>query len=236
MEKLNGLDLFSGIGGNSLALKEWVRTIAYCEFDRYAQSVLLSKMRQGNINSAPIWDDIRTLTKNQIIERIDIIVGGFPCQDISMAGRGEGVNGKKSGLFYEIIRLTKEFKPTFVFLENVPAIRTRGLDKVLQEFTKAGYDCKWTMLSASSLGANHERERWFLLAYTNSTQCQGSRISSRRYEKNTNISLDGWWKIEPKMDRMANGIPRQMDQLRCLGNAVVPKQAKEAFKMLMGLI
>ena len=126
---LNGLDLFSGIGGISIALSPWVRTIAYCEQDRYAQSVLLSRMSEGKLHRAPIWDDVQTLT-GEMLPTIDIIFGGFPCQDISVAGRGEGLGGERSGLFYEIIRLTKETRTPFVFLENVPAIRTRGLREV----------------------------------------------------------------------------------------------------------
>src|SRR3990167_2169311 len=182
--RLYGLDLFSGIGGNTIALNEYIKTIAYCEFDRHAQGVLLSRMRSGAIEPAPIWDDIKTLTSKQFSSPIDIIVGGFPCQDISVAGKQEGIKlGNRSGLFYEIIRLIKELRPTFVFLENVPGIRTRGLGVVLQELTKAGYDCRWTMLSASSVGANHKRERWFLLAYDNSNelwkkQIQGSECRS----------------------------------------------------------
>jgi DNA (cytosine-5)-methyltransferase 1 len=164
-EKLNGLDLFSGIGGNTLGLRDYIKTIAYCETDRHAQSVLLSRMVDGSIEPAPIWDDITTLNSSHFDTPIDIIVGGFPCQSISVAGNGEGITkNSKSGLFFQVSRLIRELKPTFVFLENVPAIRTRGLDIVLQELTEAGYDCRWTMLSASSVGALHKRERWFLLA------------------------------------------------------------------------
>jgi DNA (cytosine-5)-methyltransferase 1 len=164
--KLYGLDLFSGIGGNTLGLGDYVRTIAYCEQDRHAQAVLLSRMGDGSIPLAPIWDDITTLSRAAIDVPIDIIVGGFPCQDISVAGKGAGLDGERSGLFYEVVRLAKEFQPTFLFLENVPAIRTRGLDTVIQELTKIGYDCRWTMLSASDVGAPHKRERWFLLGHS----------------------------------------------------------------------
>lgn len=169
MEKMRGLDLFSGIGGIGLALSEWVRTICYCEADRYAQSVLLSRMQSNDIDRAPIWDDVRSL-RGEMLPAIDVIFGGFPCQDISVAGNGQGLAGKRSGLFYEIIRLTKEIRPSFVFLENVPAIRTRGLEQVIKEFTEVGYDCRWTMLSASDVGAPHKRERWFLLAYPSGGQ------------------------------------------------------------------
>lgn len=164
---LNGLDLFSGIGGITLGLNQWIRPRYYCEFDTYAQGVLISRMSSGDLPIAPIWDDVRTL-KGEFIELpIDIIYGGFPCQDISVAGTGKGLAGERSGLFYEIIRLTKEIQPSFVFLENVPAIRTRGLDQVIKEFTELGYDCRWTVVSAKEVGAHHLRKRWFMLAYNN---------------------------------------------------------------------
>ena len=161
---LNGLDLFSGIGGIGLALEQWVRTVAYCERERYAQGVLLSRMQSGEIDTAPIWDDVTTLRGN-MLPRIDIIFGGFPCQDISVAGAGRGLEGERSGLFFEIVRLIKECQPRFVFLENVPAIRTRGGERVVKELAKIGYDCRWTTISAASVGAPHKRERWFLLAH-----------------------------------------------------------------------
>lgn len=165
--KIHGLDLFSGIGGISQALAPWVRTVTYCERERYAQGVLLSRMSKGQIDSAPIWDDVTTLT-HELLPRIDIISGGFPCQDLSVAGHGRGLEGSRSGLFFEIVRLARDLRPRFLFLENVPAIRTRGLHSVVQELTKIGFDCRWTMLSASEVGAKHKRERWFLLANSNS--------------------------------------------------------------------
>lgn len=161
---MNGLDLFSGIGGLALALEPWVQPIAYCENDRYAQSLLLSRMRAGLLPLGPIWDDVRSLSGESFGD-VDIISGGFPCQDISSAGRGAGMEqGSRSGLFFEIVRLVQEVRPTFVFLENVPAIRTRGLSRVLSEFTALGYDCRWTVVSAAEVSAPHLRKRWFLLA------------------------------------------------------------------------
>lgn len=174
---MNGLDLFSGIGGISLALEPWVRPVAYCENERYAQAVLLSRMRDGGLPVAPIWDDVLTLNGSDL-PPIDIIYGGFPCQDISSAGRGAGMEqGSRSGLFFEIMRLTQEIRPTFVFLENVPAIRTRGLSRVLSEFTALGYDCRWTVVSAAEVGAPHLRKRWFLLAAD--TDCSDLWIQQR---------------------------------------------------------
>lgn len=161
---LRGLDLFSGYGGISIGLRKYVRPITYCEIESYAQGILISRMEDEHIPFAPIWNDVTTLDGKQFKGLVDMLYCGFPCQDISVAGHGKGLEGKRSGLFYEIIRITKEARPAFVFLENVPAIRTRGLQEVLRAFTKVGYDCRWTCLSAASVGANHRRERWFLLA------------------------------------------------------------------------
>jgi len=161
---MNGLDLFSGIGGLTKALEGYVRPIAYCENDRYAQSVLLSRMVKAELPRAPIWDDIRTLRAGMLPGFADVIYGGFPCQDISVAGRGEGLEGERSGLFFEIARLVGEIRPRFVFLENVAAITVRGADRVVGELCKLGYDCRWGILSAADVGANHRRERWWCLA------------------------------------------------------------------------
>lgn len=160
--KLNGLDLFSGIGGLTLALHDWVLPSAYCENDRHAQSVLLSRMQLGELPIAPIWSDVQTL-KGASLPPVEIIYGGFPCQDISIAGLGKGLAGERSGLYWQIERLVSEINPAYVFLENVPAIRTRGLNRVVQSLTDFGYDCRWTVVSAAEIGAPHLRKRWFLL-------------------------------------------------------------------------
>ncbi|HYX35749.1 MAG TPA: DNA cytosine methyltransferase [Oligoflexus sp.] len=161
---LNALDLFSGYGGLSLALAPWAKPVAYCEIERYPQSILLSRMEDGSLPRAPLWDDVRTLDGKPWRGKVDIIYGGFPCQDISVAGTGAGLAGKRSGLFFEIVRLAEEIEPSFLFLENVAAIRLRGLDRVVGEFSARGYDCRWRMLSAQEIGAPHKRNRWFLLA------------------------------------------------------------------------
>lgn len=172
---MRGLDLFSGIGGISLALKSWVTTVAYCEQNPFSQAVLLERMHSNDLDIAPIWDDVRTLNREILDTEIDIITGGFPCQDISIAGRGKGLAGERSGLFFEIVRLAKELKPSFLFLENVPAITGRGLSTVAREIAALGYDCRWGVLSAYDVGAPHKRERWFLLAYTDSKGMEGLR-------------------------------------------------------------
>jgi DNA (cytosine-5)-methyltransferase 1 len=163
---MRALDLFSGYAGITLALQDYVKPIAYVEIEPYAQKIIAYRMADRSIPRAPILGDVKNVRGELGI--CDIIYGGFPCQDISVAGNGKGLAGERSGLFYEIIRLAKEIRPAFVFLENVPAIRTRGLREVVRAFTEIGYDCRWTCISASSVGANHKRERWFLLAHAKS--------------------------------------------------------------------
>lgn len=247
---LSGLDLFSGIGGLTVALAPWVHPVAYCENDRYACAVLLSGMRRGALPLAPIWDDVRTLLGGLVPVPIDIISAGFPCQDISYAGTGKGLGGKRSSLFFEVLRLSEEILPAFIFLENVPAIRTRGADVVGEELAKRGYDSRWLVASASHFGARHERRRWFCLA-TNSNRFRFRDEWERSTEGKTKTTrkpwhhgparpLDRWsylpsWTTESEMDRMVDGASRWMDRLRALGNGVVPVQAREAFAHLMGL-
>lgn len=241
--KINGLDLFSGIGGIGLALKPWVRTVAYCEQDIYAQGVLLSRMRDGQCDRAPIWDDVRTLTA-ALLPEIDIISGGFPCQDISIAGNGEGLGGKRSGLFFEIIRLVSELRPRFVFLENVPAITIRGLERILLEFTSLGYDCRWSIVSAAEVGACHVRERWWLCAHANSDGLQEKLLQAAGWVENlrtTDACKDGESLgsserlAKPRVGRTGDGVSNWVDRIRCQGNSVVPQTAREAFKKLAGL-
>lgn len=276
---LNGLDLFSGIGGFALALKEWIMPIAYCECDRFCQSVLLSRIANGTIYQAPIWDDIRTFETGLFDEGcIDIITAGFPCQDISIAGLGKGLAGERSGLFWEIVRLSKEIKPAFIFLENVPAITSRGGLTVVRAIAEMGYDCRWCVISAASVGACHRRERWFYLArhsHSNNqnqiekventiqeitdslrvcddghTNCISSEQTDTRAKPEQTIvrswrrssgqywpfeSREHWQEIVSSMDKCSDGLSCHVDRLRALGNAVVPCQAKEAFKILMGL-
>jgi DNA (cytosine-5)-methyltransferase 1 len=208
-----------------------------------------------------------------MLPRIDIIYGGFPCQDISCAGRGKGLEGERSGLFFEIMRLVDEIQPSFIFLENVPAITARGLGAVTAEITRRGYDSRWTTLSAAEVGANHKRQRWWLLAHTSGKRRQqntggaschesknergatknnnelervgkevadtepmrelqqkGSEQNERRWSCN-----ESWWRTEPDVGRVVNGLPFRVDRIKGLGNSVVPQCAREAFKELSGL-
>ena len=164
---LNGLDLFTGYGGITLALSEWVRPIAYCEIEPYCQSVLLSRMSEGRLPIAPIWDDVRSL-HGCMLPEIDIIYGGLSCQDVSCSGAKKGLLGELSGLFVEVMRLAEEIKPSFVFLENVRGI-CGYLSTIAKEMAALRYDCRWGIISAYDVGAPHKRERWFCLAKLSDT-------------------------------------------------------------------
>jgi len=242
--RMQGLDLFSGIGGITKALEGYVRPVAYCEIDPYARGVLLSRMFSGDIPDAPIWDDVSSL-RGSMLPSIDIIYGGFPCQDISVAGRQKGLAGKQSGLFFEIMRLAEEIKPSFIFLENVANIRHCGLESVLREMASRGYDCRYGILSARDVGAPHKRDRWFILAHANSDRLetldgvgQVCEPTDTKLQLCSSTKMQMWDTDAPPVTEtcgMANGVPNRVDRMRAVGNAVVPAQAREAFERLMGL-
>ena len=167
IETLKILDTFAGIGGFSYAAHELVggfETTQFVEIDPFCQKVL-----KKHFPKVPCHDDIKTFTAYP--GQYDVITGGFPCQDISVAGRREGITDQsRSGLFYELIRVIRLVRPKFVVMENVAAILNNGLDIVLGELSEAGYNAEWAVISASSLGACHQRARWWLVAYPDSLQ------------------------------------------------------------------
>lgn len=232
---MRSLDLFTGYGGITLALESYCKPIAYVEIEEYAQRIIAERMADGSLPRAPILADVKNIEGE--FGCCDIIIGGFPCQDISVAGNGAGLAGERSGLFYEIARITKEIQPSFVFLENVPAIRTRGLWSVAKEFSSLGYDCRWTSVSAGYVGAPHRRKRWFFLAHASSKRLEGQRQESSRVSEKLHYACDSsWWSVEPNVGRVANGTPFRVDRIKTLGNGVVPEQARLAFEYLMGTI
>lgn len=199
---LNGLSLFSGIGGIDVALSEYVRPIAYCEREPYCQGVLFSRMASGELTKSPVWDDVTTLLGEELESRIDIIYGGFPCQDISLAGLGKGLAGERSGLFFEIVRLAKEIKPKFLFLENVSAITTRGGIEVVRQITEMGYDCRWCVISAASIGAVHKRERFFLLANSNNPRNSSPEFNNERQSE----TIKEWDNSQLELNRYGEDV------------------------------
>ena len=163
-EPLAVFDIFSGIGGFSLGLeKAGMQTVAFCEINPFCQKIL-----KKHWTSVPVFSDVSALTAEDFtsLPKIDVIAGGFPCQDISCAGKQIGITGKRSGLWKEFRRLINELKPKYAIIENVANLRGNGLITVLQDLWEIGYDAEWHCIPASAFGAPHRRDRIWIVAYS----------------------------------------------------------------------
>ena len=189
---LRELALFAGAGGGILGgvLLGW-RTVCAVEIDTYAASVLVARQNDGHLSPFPVWDDVRTFDGRPWRGIVDVISGGFPCQDISTAGKGAGIDGERSGLWREFARIVGEVRPRFVFVENSPALVGRGLGRVLGDLAAMGFDAEWGVISASDailLAGDpclcHERKRLWIVAFDAESDGRFSRRSiSRRNRK-----------------------------------------------------
>jgi DNA (cytosine-5)-methyltransferase 1 len=187
---MNELALFAGAGGGILGshLLGW-RTCCAVEIEDYPRRVLLQRQADGILPKFPIWDDVTTFDGTEWRGRIDVITGGFPCQDISVAGKGAGLDGERSGLWKEMARIIGEVRPRFVFVENSPALTSRGLGTVLGDLATLGYDARWGVLGADDAGAPHRRKRIWILAYTR--QKYVSQGDATRLEASKTIGTAG---------------------------------------------
>lgn len=169
---LRELALFAGAGGGILGgvLLGW-RTVCAVEINGYAASVLVSRQNDGTLPPFPIWDDVRTFDGRPWYGVVDVISGGFPCQDISAAGKGAGIEGAKSGLWSEFARIISEVRPLYVFVENSPMLTRRGIHQILGDLAEMGFDAKWGVLGADNVGAPHIRKRIWIVA----NACSGRR-------------------------------------------------------------
>jgi len=225
------LDLFSGIGGFSLGLERTggFKTVAFCEFDREARATLAERNP-----GVPIYDDVRELTGDRL--RDDgifptAICGGFPCQDVSLAGAGEGLDGARSGLWFHFYRLICDIRPELVFVENVAALLGRGLDRVLGCLAAVGYDAEWHCIPASYVGARQVRDRVWIVAYPQRYGVQGRApvtaawCSQSRAEQLAGLVQPcSWPTVSGARNRgTGHGIPRGVHRNKQLGNAVVPQ-------------
>lgn len=231
------LDLFSGIGGFALAAQRvgW-QTVAFCESEPFCQAVL-----RHHWPDVPIHPDVRELT-GDAVGAVDIITGGFPCQDISWAGPGDGIGGKRSGLWGEYARLVGELRPRYVVVENVAALLARGMGVVIGDLARLGYDAEWSVVSACSMGAPHMRRRVFIVAYPNGFDGR-ARLRDTAAQRDRPIqSLDS---LESSRSRFrarlenpsalyggADGIPNGMDRNRAYGNAIFPDVAEAIFRAI----
>lgn len=173
---LRHLDLFSGIGGFALAARMvgGYETVGFCEIEPYCQAVL-----RKHWPGVPVHDDVRSLRAVDV-GSVDVITGGFPCQDVSLAGKGEGLDGARSGLWRELCRLIGECRPRGALVENSPALRTRGYDRIEGDLAGVGYACRPFVVSAADVGADHLRKRAWLVAYPFGLQLREQPRWSRR--------------------------------------------------------
>ena len=261
MSKLRVGSLFAGIGGLELGLESTghFTTVWQVEIDNYARKILAKHWPDVRRH-----DDVRTFPTDDCDWDCDVICGGFPCQDLSYAGKGAGLHGQRSGLFYELARVVREVGPRYVILENVSALLSRGMGDVLGTLASLGYDCQWHCIPAAYVSAPHIRDRVFILCYangdresistqhdkktqglqsndpyTNNVQRKGSSQEQISHKRNLQGKLGRMgerlgrqWAVEPNVGRVANGVPRRMDRLRCLGNAVVPQVAQVVGQIL----
>ena len=161
---MNELALFAGAGGGILGgkLLGW-RTVCAVEWEPYPASVLCARQNDGVLPPFPIWDDVQTFDGRPWRGIVDVVSGGFPCQDISAAGKGAGIEGSRSGMWKHMARIIEEVDPAFTFIENSPMLRTRGLGVVLNDLNEMGFDAKWGCISASAVGAKHKRDRIWIV-------------------------------------------------------------------------
>lgn len=235
------LSLFSGAGGGLLGTKllGW-ETIGYVEFNDYCQRVIAQRIKDGILDDAPIFGDIRTFISEGYAASytglVDVITGGFPCQDISCAGSGKGIEGERSGLWNSMSEVVRQIKPRYVFVENSPMLTIRGLGTVLRDLAKMGYDAKWGVFSAKSIGAPIERERLFIACTNEVYGKKGMGIKQNRQGeifKTINRKCPEFWLQAPPVNLgMVNGMADYMESVGAIGNGQVPGVVKTAWELL----
>ena len=216
--------LFSGIEGFGLgAAFAGIKTIWSCEFEDYQARVIKKNFgEQHDINR-----DIRTYNNPEFV---DIISGGFPCQDISIAGKGVGITGARSGLWSEMFRIVGEVRHKYVIIENSPMLLVRGFERVLCDLSKIGYNAEWRCLSGTDFGIQQGRERLYCIAYPN--EVNGKRglqesVFRKPYLSGQHTRVYPGWRTRqsippPKFSGKSNDVPSRMDRTECIGNAVQP--------------
>ena len=183
------LDLFSGIGGFALAAetvwRDELDLVAFCEIDPYCHKVL-----NKNFPQVPIHEDIKILD-GTAFKDIDLLTGGFPCQDISVAGRGEGLSGDRSYLWFEMLRIIRDVRPRYALVENVPMLTSRGGTRVLADLAEIGYNAEWTIISARDVGARHLRKRIWIVAYPESERGKRRKTGKQRLNSQRKQRISG---------------------------------------------
>jgi DNA (cytosine-5)-methyltransferase 1 len=245
-DSVNELALFAGAGGGILAgqMLGW-RTVCAVEWEAYPASVLAARQNDGMLEPFPIWDDVRTFDGRRWRGRVDVVSGGFPCQDISAAGKGEGIDGERSGMWVEMARIIGEVRPSFVFVENSPMLTSRGLGRALGDLAALGFDAEWGVLGANAVGAWQRRERIWVIACC-SARRRDNRWRAGQAEKWSSV-LEPTGLVSPKLAGLvrdwadtsprkkarvlgvAHGLAGELDGIAACGNGQVPQCAATAF-------
>ena len=243
---MNELALFAGAGGGILGgkLLGW-RTVCAVERDAYAAQVLAQRQNDGILSPFPIWSEITSFDGNPWRGIVDVVSGGFPCQDISIAGRGEGIDGDRSGQWDNMRRIVREVEPWIVYVENSPMLTSRGLGRVLGDLASMGFDAEWGVLGADAFGASQHRERIWILANADDKRREGAI-----WQREQNQARQEWEAARRKLMRsdcrywppgprevdqiptLADGMAAKVDQLRAIGNGQIPIVAATAFRLL----
>ena len=226
MSKLRVLDLFSGIGGFSLGLERTggFEAVAFCEIENFRRRVLARHWP-----AVPCYHDVTKLTVD-ILKRdgisVDVITGGSPCQDVSIAGKGLGINGSKSGVWSHILRIADEIRPKYIIIENSKYLRSRGLGVVLRDLSKIGYDAEWHCIPASSVGAEHFRDRIWIVAYPkeNGPIWWGSHWE-RSQKEYARLGFGKLWerRSQSRPVGVRHGVRDRMDRIGACGDSLVPQ-------------
>lgn len=242
---MNELHLFAGAGGGILGGMLLGHTcVCAVEINEYCRKVLLQRQRDGVLQRFPIYDDIRHFDGKPWRGKVQILAGGFPCQDISSQGANHGpklgINGERSGLWLEYLRLIEEIKPVYIFAENSPLLRTRGLGTILKGVSALGYNARWCRLGGAPVGADHKRERLWILAYR-----AGDRLEGRDYSNSEGHGEAENRPVErlcegkvfsdlpaPDSFGAANGLAGRVDRLEAIGNGQIPQVAALAWTIL----
>jgi len=215
---LNELALFAGAGGGILGgqLLGW-RTVCAVEWEPYAACVLAARQNDGLLPSFPIWDDVQTFDGRPWRGVAQVISGGFPCQDISIAGKGDGLDGERSGMWKQMARIICEVGPEYVFVENSPMLVSRGLGAVLGDLSSMGFDAKWGIVGAKDVGANHQRDRIWIVAHSNSN---GWTTRKKSRSLGTTVSEQQEGQDNPLNSEGASSLPtteNNVSYTKCLG-------------------
>jgi len=244
-QKLRHMELFAGAGGGILGAKlAGLSTRCAVEIEPFRRETIQRRIRDGYLPRMIVRRRVEGIEMEEWRGKIDVVAGGFPCQDISAAGRGRGIeNGQKSGLWREFRRVVCELRPFFVFVENSPRLTVKGLGIVLGDLAAMGYDAEWQVLSAAECGAPHLRRRMWILAMERrpmaddlrgrlekSFKASGleKRVRAHADERELSAAPFGW-PCEPELGRVADGVANRVDRISAIGAGQVPRVYAVAF-------